>query len=184
MGRQQAPVLCVAVMFATCSCLAAAALSSSTSACRAEGGESSGSDGVRTPLAREVADTVSRDSDLSAMLDSNDWAGAADSSTEPPAPAASPAGVPRPAFRTAAPSPPSPPPPPPPPPANFPVPRHWEPTAGASSMLIPVPAHSANIVARFLHRHPGRHALLRGCTLVRHEWLAAVSSSRPTADDN
>jgi hypothetical protein len=44
-------------------------------------------------------------------------------------------------------------------------------------MLIPVPAHSANIVARFLHRHPGRQALLRGCAMVRHEWLAAVSSS-------
>ena len=185
MGRQQAPLLCAAVMLATCFCLAPAALSSSPSTCRAEGKESSGSEGVRSPLAREVADTVSRDSDLSAMLDSNDWAGAADSSTEAPAPAASPAGVPRPASRTAAPSPPSPPPPPPPtPPANFPVPREWEPTAGATSMLIPVPAHSANIVARFLHRHPGRQALLRGCAMVRHEWLAAVSSSHPTAEDD
>ena len=162
MGRQQAPLLCAAVMLATCFCLAPAALSSSPSTCRAEGEESSGSEGVRSPLAREVADTVSRDSDLSAMLDSNDWAGAADSSTEAPAPAASPAGVP---------------PPPPTPPANFPVLREWEPTAGATSMLIPVPAHSANIVARFLHRHPGRQALLRGCAMVRHEWLAAVSSS-------
>ena len=69
--------------------------------------------------------------------------------------------------------------PPPPPAPGIPLPRAWQATAGAKSMIIPVPVHRANTVARFWHSPPWRQMLCGASPEARSEWLTELCRLLP-----
>ena len=62
---------------------------------------------------------------------------------------------------------------------GVPLPRAWTATAGHRSAIVPVPEHSASLVARFLHRQPWRQSLCRANEQARTQWLTELCRLLP-----